>query len=115
MDSSNKKMIALILESNREYGREVLKGIAQFACERDDWQLRLIPQLGLDVKNALKGFAGIIARVPDREAFKSLKKLQIPLVDLFRQGGTSGAIGVGCDNRQIAAIAARYFLRRGFK
>ena len=42
------KTIALILESNREYGRELLKGIASFAYERKDWQLKMIPQLGIE-------------------------------------------------------------------
>lgn len=109
------KTIALILESNREYGREVLKGIAHFANDRKDWQLRLIPQLGLDAKDMLKGFDGIIARVTDDETLQQLKALGIPLVDMFRQGNASGTIGVGCDNREIAAMAAKYFLRRGFK
>jgi len=107
--------IALVIESNREYGREVLKGIAQFACERKNWQLRLIPQLGLGEKNALKGFDGIIARVTNGETLRRLKNRRIPLVDLFLQGDPDCPIGVGCDNRRIAEMAAKYFLRHGFR
>ena len=109
------KTIALILESNREYGRELLKGIARFACERKDWQLKMIPQLGIGSRSMLAGCSGVIARVTDGEAMRRLLTLRLPVVDLFRQDETSCAIGVGCDNRQIAEMAAKYFLRRGFR
>ena len=109
------KTIALILESNREYGRELLKGIARFAYERKDWRLKLIPQLAIDLKSLLHGCAGVISRVTDPDAMRGLLALKLPIIDLFRQGRPSTAIRVGCDNGAIASMAAKHFLRRGFK
>ena len=80
------KTIALILENNREYGRELLKGIARFAYERKDWQLKLIPQLGIESKAQLSECSGVIARVTDGEAMRRLLTLKLPVIDLFRQG-----------------------------
>ena len=109
------KTIALILESNREYGRELLKGIARFAYERKDWQLKLIPQLGIDRRLQLSECSGVIARVTDDEAMRRLLSLKLPVIDMFRQGKPSSAIMVGCDNGAIASMAAKHFLRRGFR
>ena len=36
------RKIALLTENSREYGRELLKGIAAFAQERRNWILRLL-------------------------------------------------------------------------
>ena len=36
------RKIALLTENSREYGRELLKGVAMFAQERRSWVLRLL-------------------------------------------------------------------------
>lgn len=115
MNDMKTKTVALILESNREYGRELIKGIAHFADGRKNWQLELIPQLGIDPKRTIKACDGIIARITDAETMKQLVRLRRPIIDLFIQCDKTGAIGVGCDNRKIADIAAKYLIRRGFR
>ena len=60
------RTIILLFESSCEYGREFLKGVAQFARERRNWHLRLYPLSVADAKNPFDGCDGIIARVKGR-------------------------------------------------
>lgn len=108
------KTIALLFESNGEYGREFLKGVAQYARERRDWRLRLHPLTSSDDGNPLAGCDGIISRAAEAATMRWLKASGLPLVDAFCQDPDSGVIGVDSDHDAIATMAAEYFLNHRF-
>lgn len=109
------KKIALITETSREYGRELLTGIASFAQEQRDWILQILLPADLKKRKALHGFDGVIARIVDGNTRRRIKMSGLPFVDAFCQTPDRDTIGVDCDHGMIAAMAAEFFLARGFR
>ena len=108
------KTIALLFESTGEYGREFLKGVAQYARERRNWRLRLYPLTNAEDGNPLAGCDGIITRSAEAATMQWLKASGLPRVDAFCQDPDSGVIGVDSDHDAIATMAAEYFLNHKF-
>ena len=108
------RKIALLTENSREYGRELLKGIAMFAQERRSWVLRLLTPDDLASRSALAGFDGVIARVADAATRRRLARSRLPVVDAFCQSASPGFIGVDSDHDAIGTMAAEHFMSRGF-
>ena len=106
--------IALLTENSREYGRELLKGVAAFAQERRDWLLRLLTPGDLRERRPLKNFDGAIVRIVDPVTRRRLKEARIPIVDAFCQRNDPDFIGVDSDHAAIARMAADFFLSRRF-
>ena len=108
------KTVGLLIETSREYGRELLKGVAEYAQERREWLLRLLAPSDLSRCGALDGFDGIITRTADERTSDILTSAGIPVVDAFCQQVRRGVSGVDCDHASIARTAAGFFLDRGF-
>ena len=109
------KTIILLFESSCEYGREFLKGVAQYARERRNWHLRLYPLAVADVKNPLVGCDGIIARSAEAATMQRLKASGLPLVDAFCQVQDPDIVGVDSDHETIAVMAAEHLMHRHFR
>jgi len=109
------RKIALLTENSREYGRELLKGVAEFAQERRNWMLRLLTPSDLRSRSPLAGFDGVIARLADQATRKKLAACRLPVVDTFCQNPSPAFIGVDSDHEAIGVMAAEHFLSRGFK
>lgn len=110
------KTIGLFLETNCEYGREFLKGVATYAQERRTWRLKLIELSGLEEDASV--FAdcdGIIARVAEPRTIDRIKATGLPVVDSFCHRKDTGFIGVALDHAAVAKMAAEFFFRHGFK
>ena len=108
------KTIALFLETNGDYGREFLKGVAQCAHEHKDWRLKLLSLTGIEDAAAFDGCDGIIARAAEAETFARLKATGLPIIDAFCQMHDPDLIGVDLDHRCVGRLAAEFFLRHGF-
>ena len=109
------RTIILLFESSCEYGREFLKGVAQFARERRNWHLRLYPLSVADAKNPFDGCDGIIARHAEAATLQRVKASGLPVVDAFCQIPDAGLVGVDSDHDAIATMAAEHFLNHRFK
>lgn len=109
------KTIALFLETNGEYGRDFLKGVAQYAHERKTWQLKLVALVDAKDDRAFDGCDGIIARVAEPSTIERLKATGLPIVDSFCHLRDESLIGVDGDHAFVARMAAEYFMRRGFR
>ena len=109
------KTIALLCENSREYGRELLKGVAHYALERRDWQLRHLSPSDIKCKSMLSGVDGIIARIIDPKSIARLKASKLPIVDAICEHDDSSLIAVDNDCMEIGRMAAEHFLRRGFR
>ena len=108
------KTIALFFETNGEFGREFLKGVAKFAHEKSDCRPKLL-QLSEITPTSFTGCDGIITRVGTEETTGILKATGLPIVDGFCQLRDSALVGVDSDHVRIAGMAAHYFLSHGFK
>jgi LacI family transcriptional regulator len=110
--------VALLVESSRSYGRQLLRGIASFARERGDWAFfHEERSLGDDVSSRLKQWRpdGVIARLTGAKLVAQLRRLRVPVVDLYREDEVEGIPGVAVDQTALAEMAIAHFLDRGFQ
>ena len=98
-------------------GRDVLRGIAQFAHEIDSWRLinvpggdrDPIPDLLLDLE-----FDGIIGQINDHAMAEVIRARDIPVVDVLSGLPDTGFPQVDIDEEAVAGLAAEHFFDRGF-
>lgn len=109
--------VALLVESSRSYGRELLKGIALFARTRTNWSLQhqemSIDDMPPDWLES-SGISGVIARV-DQHSVQRLRGLQVPVVDVRCRRKFEGMPRVDTDDRAVAKLAFDHLLERGFE
>ena len=109
--------IALLVESSRANGRELLRGVAYFARTQVDWSL-LHQEMTLD--SALPDWIhrsridGVIARI-DTHTIDPLRELGVPIVDVRCSRKFTGVPQVETDNRRVAKMAFEHLWNRGFR
>ncbi len=109
--------VAVLIESSRAYGRDLISGIARYSREQGDWVLHFEPR-GLELPPAwLRDWEGdgILARFPSSEAAMRLPPLRIPVVDLYGTLTPSGFPLVGTDNTRVAHLAFEHFWEQGIR
>ena len=109
------RKIALLLENSREYGREMVRGIADFYQTRRDTELEMVEADDILRPGALKAYDGIIARVVTQRECAALRAARIPVVDVLCQYDDTGFLRADSDHRTIGEMAADYFLGYGFR
>jgi LacI family transcriptional regulator len=76
--------VALLVETSRGIGRELLRGIARYSSLNGPWCFHISPG---DFKHAIPqikqwGGTGIIARIPDENSAKAILKAGVPTIAL---------------------------------
>lgn len=112
-----RRKVALLVETSRSYGRDVLRGIADFARTRSNWSLLhqemtidvLLPDWMRDAK-----IDGVIARV-DTRTIDPLRRLGVPCVDVRCSRSFPGIPQVETDDRKVAQLAFEHLWDRGFR
>lgn len=114
--SAKRKRVALLVETSLGSGREILRGISQFARKIDTWDLLFAPR-GLDdgVPEWLGSWDGdgVIARIQDERMLNALRKLKIPVVDVLGVPDHDLPL-VRVDDEKISWKVAQHFLERNF-
>lgn len=109
--------VALLIESSRSYGRELLKGVALFARTRTNWSL-LHQEMAIDDMPpdwlAASGVSGVIARV-DSHSVRSLRKLRVTVVDVRCRRKFQNMPRVDTDDQAVARLAFNHLRERGFE
>ena len=109
--------VALLVESSRSYGRELLKGVALFARTRTNWSL-LHQEMSMDDTPPdwleASGVSGVIARV-DSHSVKRLRLLRVPVVDVRCRHEFQNMPRVDTDDRAVAQLAFEHLRERGFE
>lgn len=112
-----RRKVALLVETSRSYGRDLLRGIANFARQRSDWSL-LHQEMTIDVllPEWMKQSAvhGVIARV-DTRTIDPLCQLGIPIVDVRCSQSFIGIPQVETNDRYVAELAFEHLWDRGFR
>ncbi|MBN2024520.1 MAG: DNA-binding transcriptional regulator [Pirellulales bacterium] len=112
------RRVALLIESSRNYGRGLLRGISTYVQEHGYWSFLFRPQdLDMPVPSWLGRWDGdgVIARVDSVKMAKALRQTGLPVVDLRNSIESIRFPAVGPDNRAIARLATDHFLQRGFR
>lgn len=110
--------VAVLIETSREYGRGLLRGVARYVRERGPWSVYFQPQ-GLEQfpPPGLPNWHGdgILSRVNSRKAARAVLDAKLPTVELRGALADLGLPFVGVDNRAVAKLAADHLLERGLR
>ncbi|QDT66797.1 AraC family transcriptional regulator [Calycomorphotria hydatis] len=114
---TKRKNVALIIESSRSYGRDLLRGVAQFSRTLGNWSL-LHEEMSFD--DAPPGWLaksqidGMIVRLTDRN-IEPLKGLNIPIIDVRCHQAYTGIPQVDTDDSVVAQLAFQHLWQQGFR
>lgn len=109
---SRQKVVGVVVEHGRAYGRGICEGIAAFAQEHGGWEL-----LALDLADVRKPHVvdGYIARVTDRDIAAVLRKTGRPVVDVYGAFPCGAFARVDSDHDMVGRLAAHHFMEHRFK
>jgi LacI family transcriptional regulator len=110
--------VALLIESSRSYGRELLMGIAKYVRVHGPWSIEF--EEGDPAEHFPKWFGrwnwdGIIARVSTPEIAEVISRSGVPVVDLSASLPEAGFPRIRSDEEAVGRMAADHLLERGFK
>jgi LacI family transcriptional regulator len=110
--------VALLIETSRAYGRDLLMGIAKYLRIHGSWSVEF--QEGDFTEQLPEWFSrwkwdGVIARVKTSFGARKLSKLKVPVVDLY--GGLSGFgfYTIRSDEHNVGQLGAEHLIERGFQ
>jgi LacI family transcriptional regulator len=115
---SRLRRIALLIETSREYGRGLLRGVARFHQEHGPWSIYFEPH-GLNEAPPLwlktwRG-DGIIARIDGRRTADLILATGLPAVDVRGALADLAIPFIGLDNRMIAELAFEHLRQCGLR
>jgi LacI family transcriptional regulator len=107
-----------LVETSLISGRQILRGIAQYARDGGPWTVYHEPRsLEAAVPGWLKTWRGdgIIARLQNRAIADGVAATGLPAVDVLGVAGDTGIPLVHVDNAAIGRLAAEHLLELGFR
>lgn len=110
--------IALLVETSREYGRGILRGVIRYQHEHQPWSIYFKPQgLGEPPPSWLKSWRGdgILARINDTRMARALSNTSVPVVDLRNALPGNAFPTVAIANRKVVRLAVDHFIDQGFR
>lgn len=110
--------VALLIESSRNYGRGILRGIARYTHLHGPWSCFTEErELHSGIPAWLRNWNGhgVIARIEDRRRAVALMKLGHPVVDVLGNARFAGIPALDTDAQAVARLAADFFLHAGFQ
>ncbi len=115
---SNRPHVALLIETSRGHGRQIIEGVARYAAEHGSWLLRLEPR-NIDDRPPrwLRTWQGdgIIVRCDTPQMARAVLETRIPVIDVRGGVPEAGLPLVGVDNAPVVEAAFEHFRQRGFR
>ena len=113
--------ILLIIETDRTYGRRLLRGIAQYAMMNGPWDIEYLApfylqksqRIGDISQEMVNGFDGIIMR--EQKNVQRLIRSGVPIVFASYLRTDLGVPTIRSSAESIARLAFKYFRERGFE
>lgn len=110
-----KKRIAVAVERSTVYGRNILRGFAEIAGNRPEWDLSLLDPRRTAAVAANGGrFDAWVCRIPDDHAAAALARTGRPVVDLAPPHEHAAFASVATDAKAIGRLAAEHLLARRY-
>lgn len=107
--------IAVLLDREIQYGRDILHGIMSFVRAKTSW---VIHTHRLSIKNLRKRSAssssGIIVQSYCPEIIQTIDAFSIPAVCIGSNWGNDKIPSVNVDNVSVGKLAGKHFVERGF-
>jgi LacI family transcriptional regulator len=110
--------VALLIETSRSYGRDLLLGIARYVRIHGPWSIEFEEGDPCEViPNWFRRWRGegVIARIKIPELARAINRKKVPAVDLY--GGLPGLKipTMRSDELAVGRLAAEHLLERGFR
>jgi LacI family transcriptional regulator len=112
------RRVALLIETSRGHGRQIIDGVARYAKEHGPWSLFLEPRhLDDPPPRWLAGWDGdgLLVRCDTPEVAAAVRARGLPAIDLRGSVAECGLPLVGVDNPAIIRAAVEHFRQRGFR
>ncbi len=110
-DMSKSLRIALLIESSRSFGRNLLTGIAAYARIYGPWVFYHEERsLGDPLPDVLGKWRpeGILARIENRSLLQKLRTMKVPTIDLLHDEGVPGIPSVIPNSEAIVKLAIEH-------
>jgi len=110
--------VALLIETSRSYGRDVLKGVRRWMSEQGPWSVYLETRsLESQAPPWLRGWKGdgILVRTGTAALARQVRATSVPVVELRSRRWNPRVPWVGIDNRALGERVAEHLLDRGFR
>ncbi len=112
------KRVALLIETSRTYGRDLLRGVKRYTEEHGGWSL-FVEVRDLESKpppwlSRWDG-DGILVRSGSNAISNAVRRLGVPTVELRSNRTGDNVPFVGVDNEEVGRLVAEHFLERGFQ
>lgn len=115
---SQRRRVALLIETSRAYGRDLLVGVAQYVRIHGPWSIEFEEGDPCErTPDWLAGWEGdgILARVKTPPMARALARLKLPTVDLYGGLANLRMPTVRSDETAVGRMAAEHLLERGFR
>jgi len=112
------RQVALLVESSRNYGRGVLRGVGRYVQAHGQWKIYHTERKASEAAPPwLKTWRGdgIIASIENHRLGERIRALHVPVVNLYEHPGLARFPAVWPDNDGVARLAAEHLLERGLK
>jgi LacI family transcriptional regulator len=112
---TERKKIALLVDTLQVWGRDVYSGVARYAREHTRWSILHQPGSPDRAPEWLgtQHFDGLLGRVKTDEVFERVKRLGCPVVNLYTNLSGHPFPVIQYDDDAIGAAAARHLIDRG--
>ena len=110
-----KRRIAVAVERSTGFGRNLLRGFAEIAGIRPEWDLALLdPRRTAAAAAGGRRFDAWVCRIPDDRAASALARTRRPVVDLATPHDQPAFASVATDAKAIGRLAAEHLLARRY-
>jgi LacI family transcriptional regulator len=114
----DRRSVALLVETSNAYGRGLMDGIIAYQREHELWSIYVGEQeRGARPPAWLRNWKGngIIARIETEAIASVVRRMHLPTVDVSAARRVKNIPWVETDDREIARLAARHLIDRGFR
>lgn len=118
MSAAHIPQIAMLVDTSRSYGQDIVAGVRKYVAEHDPWSLYLEPR---DLLSSYPAWLeqwpgnGILARTGDATMLQRLKETGLPVIELRDSSPSQPFPFVGMDNSEIGTRVAEHLRSRGFQ
>lgn len=110
--------VAVLIETSRSYGRELLRGVKRYVAERGPWsifmELRSLDSAPPSWLPSWKG-DGILVRTNSAEMARQVRSAGVPTIELRSTRFDNGFPFVGVDNQALVEKVLAYFRQAAFR
>ena len=110
--------VAVLVDTSRSYGRDIVRGVRRYVAEHGPWSLYLEPRdLRSRFPDWLKDWPGdgILSRTVDAALLRQLKATRLPVIELRTTVLPHSFPFVGMDNSIVGTRVAEHLRNRGFQ